>query len=61
MGHLKGELVRVTEEGDILKKPPRISSRMQREIRAHRPVIPVRAMCRCLGIHPTAMLGAGTR
>lgn len=30
---LKAELVRVTEERDILKKPPRISPRMQSEIR----------------------------
>ena len=30
---LKRELARVTEEPDILKKPPRISPRMQSEIR----------------------------
>ena len=32
---LRGELVRETEEGDILKKPPRISSRIQSEMRVH--------------------------
>lgn len=32
---LKKELARVTEERDILKKPPRISPRMQSEIRVH--------------------------
>ena len=32
---LKGELVRVTKERDILKKLPRISPRMQSEIRVH--------------------------
>ena len=32
---LKRDLVRVTEERDILKKPPRISPEMQSEIRSH--------------------------
>lgn len=32
---LKRELAPVSEECDILKKPPRISSRMQSEIRIH--------------------------
>ncbi len=32
---LKRELARVTEERDILKKPPRISLEMQSEIRVH--------------------------
>ena len=32
---LKQELVRVTEERDILKRPPRISPRMQNEIRVY--------------------------
>jgi transposase len=32
---LKRELVRVTEERDILKKPPRISPGMQNEIRVY--------------------------
>jgi len=32
---LKRELARVTEERDILKKPPRISLEMQSEIRLH--------------------------
>lgn len=34
---LKRELARVTEERDILKKPPRISLGMQSEIRVHCP------------------------
>ena len=40
---LKRELTRVTEERDILKKPPRISPTMQSEIRVHcraSPVVP---------------------
>ena len=57
---LKGELVRVTKERDILKKLPRISPRMQSEIRVHCSFFPVSAMCRCLGIHPTSMPGVGT-
>lgn len=37
---LKKELARVTEERDILKKPPRISPRMQGEIRVRCPASP---------------------
>lgn len=33
---LKRELARVTEERDILKKPPRTSPEMQSEVRVHR-------------------------
>ena len=53
---LKRELARVTEERDILKRRPRISPRMQSEIRVHRPAsveFSVRTMCRMLEVHPS--------
>lgn len=54
---LKRELARVTEERDILKKGHRV--RRQRcklkyaFVAEHRPLFSVRAMCRCLRIHPS--------
>jgi len=53
---LKRELVRVTEERDILK-----NHRVFRQgckvkyafVAEHRPLFPVRTMCRCLRIHPS--------
>ncbi|WP_420845594.1 IS3 family transposase [Marivivens niveibacter] len=66
---LKRELLRVTEERDILKKSPRISPGMQSEwshcgaigssqmatafVAEHRELFSVRAMCRCLRIQPS--------
>jgi len=66
---LKRELVRVSEERDILKKPPRISLGMQSEwshwsaigsspmatafLAEHRGQFSVRTMCRCLRVQPS--------
>ena len=61
---LKRELQRVTEERDILKKPPRISPRMQSDTRSSLRIalFPVRAMCRGLAsIQAVSMPGAGGR
>ena len=54
---LKRELVRVTEERDILKKSHRVF-RQGCKVRyafvaEHRPLFSVRAMCRCLRIQPS--------
>lgn len=58
IGQLKRELVRVTEERDILKKPPRI--RQGCKVRyafvvEHRDLFKVRSMYLCLRIQPTPM------
>ncbi|MCF6327507.1 MAG: IS3 family transposase [Devosiaceae bacterium] len=54
---LKLELARVTEERDILKKANRVlrqGCKMRYAFVAeHRPLFSVRAMCRCLHIHPS--------
>ncbi|WP_407681507.1 IS3 family transposase [Profundibacter amoris] len=54
---LKRELARVTEERDILKKANRIlRERCQMKyafIEGHRPLFSIRAMCRCLRVHPS--------
>ncbi|AXX97813.1 IS3 family transposase [Profundibacter amoris] len=54
---LKRELARVTEERDILKKGHRIlRERCQMKyafIEGHRPLFSIRAMCRCLRVHPS--------
>ncbi|MGR3660644.1 MAG: IS3 family transposase [Paracoccaceae bacterium] len=54
---LKRELARVTEERDILKKANRIlRKRCQMKyafIEGHRPLFSIRAMCRCLCVHPS--------
>ncbi|MGB0507919.1 MAG: IS3 family transposase [Pikeienuella sp.] len=54
---LKRELVRVTEERDILKKAGRVlrqGCKMKYAFVAeHRPTFSVRRMCRCLNIHPS--------
>ncbi len=49
---LKAELRRVTEERDILKKPPRTLPRGEGEVRAHAPAREFRlvAMCWVLGL-----------
>ncbi|WJS86449.1 IS3 family transposase [Paracoccus sp. TOH] len=54
---LKRELVRVSEERDILKKPPRVF-RQGCKVRyafvaEHRGQFSIRAMCRCLRIQPS--------
>ncbi|AXX98081.1 IS3 family transposase [Profundibacter amoris] len=54
---LKRELARVTEERDIPKKGHRIlRERCQMKyafIEGHRPLFSIRAMCRCLRVHPS--------
>ncbi|WP_454611407.1 IS3 family transposase [Labrenzia sp. MBR-25] len=54
---LKQELARVTEERDILKKANRVLRQGCKVryafIAEHRSVFSVRAMCRCLRIHPS--------
>lgn len=53
---LKRDLVRVTEERGILNRPPHISLGVQSEICVRRralPIVSVRAMYRCLRIHPS--------
>lgn len=52
---LKKELARVTGERNILKKRPRISPRMQSEVRVHclaSLAVFVRTTCRLLQVHP---------
>ncbi|MEE8568713.1 MAG: IS3 family transposase [Anaerolineales bacterium] len=54
---LKTELVRVTEERDILKKANRVFCQGCKVkyafVAKHRPLFSVRAMCRCLRIQPS--------
>ncbi len=53
---LKRELLRMTEEGDIPKKPPRVSPGMQVRyafVAEHRTLFSMRAMWRCLLIQPS--------
>jgi putative transposase len=57
---LKSEWMRVTEERDILKKGHRVlRARCKVEyafVSQHRPMFSVRAMCRCLRIHPRLVI-----